>query len=172
MPDKISVTSQAVLLLDLADYHQDVESSLRLYFTSANPNFVAIFAGHSRYEIAEKLDERIHETEMRSALAVMARVEAAFRLDYQWRRKANESDVISAAFRKYRKENIRLDEDIWETWKIHHPAVGPLIGRLRSAFRFRHWLAHGRYWTIGQKYDFQTVYLLAQAVSDTFPLRA
>jgi len=37
----------------------------------------------------------------------------------------------------------------------------PLISELRSVFKFRHWLAHGRFWQIGRKYDFQTLYLLA-----------
>ena len=47
-----------------------------------------------------------------------------------------------------------------------------LIGDLRGAFRFRHWLAHGRYWNpkLGQKYDFVSVYSLAANVLGDFPL--
>jgi hypothetical protein len=47
-----------------------------------------------------------------------------------------------------------------------------LIGDLRGAFNFRHWLAHGRYWEpkLGRNYDFVTVYGLAASVLSSFPL--
>ena len=170
MANRSSVAGQSASLLELANYHRDAEASLRLYFTSVNPNFVVLFAGDRPSDVAEKLVARINETDMRSALAVMARIEAAFRLDYKWRRKAKRPDAVSIAFRRHRRANVRLDEDIWETWRANHPMTRPLISQLRSAFRFRHWLAHGRYWPAGQKYDFQTVYLLAQMVFATFPL--
>lgn len=170
MVSRTSAASQSVSLLDLADYQRDTDRSLRLYFTSINPDFVALFAGDRPSDVAEKLADRINETDMRSALAVMARVEAAFRLDYQWRRKAKKPDAVSIAFRRHRRTNVRLDEDIWETWSVNYPMTRRLISEIRSAFRFRHWLAHGRYWPAGQKYDFQTVYLLAQEVLATFPL--
>ena len=170
MASQIPAASQSASLLDLADYHRDTEASLRLYFTSINPDFVALFAGDRPSDVARKLADRITETDMRSALAVMARVEASFRLDYQWRRKAKKPDAVSIAFRRHRRTNVRLDEDIWEIWSLNHPTTRPLISQLRSAFNFRHWLAHGRYWRGGQKYDFQTVYFLAQAVLATFPL--
>lgn len=164
--------SQPALLLDLAEYHQDADASLRLYFTSINPSFIALFASNSSSEVAQKLADRVRETDMRSVLAVMARVEAAFRLDYRWRRKAKKPDAVSIAFRKHRGTNVRLDEDIWETWRANYPPARPLVSQLRQVFRFRHWLAHGRYWPAGHKYDFQTVYGLAQNVLATFPLNA
>jgi hypothetical protein len=162
--------SQSDSLVDLAGYHRDADASLRLYFTASNPNFVAFFAADRPSEVAEKLAKRTLETDMRSGLAVMASVEAAFYLDYGWRRKAKKTDAVSMAFRKYRRKNARLDEDIWGTWKTHYPAMGPLISQLRGAFNFRHWLAHGRYWTMGKRYEFQDLYLLADSVLTTFPL--
>jgi hypothetical protein len=170
MANRIPSASQPASLLDLANYNRDAEASLRLYFTSTNPDFIALFAGDRPSEVAKKLADRIHETDMRSALVVMAHVEAAFRLDYDWRRKAKKPDAVSIAFRRHRRTNVRLDEDIWETWKVNHPTARPLVSQLRSAFNFRHWLAHGRYGPAGQKYDFQTLYILAQAVLTAFPL--
>jgi hypothetical protein len=170
MANRFLAASQSTSLHDLANYHRDADASLRLYFSVINPDFVAIFAGERPAEVFEKLADRIHETDLRSALAVMAGVEAAFRLDYQWRRNAKKPDAVSIAFRRHRRTNVRLDEDIWETWKINYPNLGPLISQLRSAIRFRHWLAHGRYWQAGQKYDYQAVYFLAQTVLATFPL--
>lgn len=38
-----------------------------------------------------------------------------------------------------------------------------LLGELAGAFRYRHWLAHGRYWQpkLGRKYDYLSVFGLA-----------
>ena len=81
MPKLIAPVRQPVSLVDLADYHKDAESSLRLYFTPVNPDFTARFASNLHSEVQAKLAERLSETDMRSALAIMARVEAAFRIE-------------------------------------------------------------------------------------------
>jgi hypothetical protein len=173
MPKRIPPAQQAVSLVDFADYHRDAESSLRLYFTSVNPDFAVRFASDRPSEVEAKLTDRLSETDMRSALAIMGRLEAAFRIDYQQRCEAKKADPVSIAFRtlyKARGRNVRLDDDIWEVWRQSYPSTKPLISQLRSVFRFRHWLAHGRYWPVGNKYDFQTIYLLADGVFASFPL--
>jgi hypothetical protein len=173
MSKQPSSARRLVQLIDLADYHRDAEASLRLYFSPGSPNFAALFTGYRPIDVTTQLTERLSETDMRSALVVMARVEAAFRADYKYRSKNKDADVVSRAFRrifKQRREMARLDEDIWETWRQNVPSTKPLISQLRSMFKFRHWLAHGRYWQVGNKYDFQTVYELADAVLASFPL--
>lgn len=175
MPKRITPARQPVSLLDLAGYHRDAELSLRLYFTPINPDFVVLFATDLPSDVAAKLTDRIDETDMRSALAIMARIEAAFRVDYLQRCERKKPDPVSIAFRalfRDQRRNVRLDEDIWEVWRGHHPSTRPLIGQLRSVFKFRHWLAHGRYWRVGRKYDFQTLYILADGVLASFPLFA
>ncbi len=107
---------------------------------------------------------------------MLTALEAAFRVDYLYRCQKKMKDDLSRAFRKIyrdREENARLDEDIFETWKRKSLAPGPrLIGELRGAFKFRHWLAHGRYWEpkLGRKYDFNFIYSLADDVLNAFPL--
>jgi uncharacterized protein YutE (UPF0331/DUF86 family) len=62
-----------------------------------------------------------------------------------------------------------LDEDIFEAWKANVTGSKRLIGELRGAFKFRHWLAHGQYWELkSRKYDFSSVYDLAYEVMNTF----
>jgi hypothetical protein len=165
--------SKQTPLIDIASYHRDAEMSLRFYFSQVNPDFHARFVSYRQSDVATELTERLSETDMRSALVVMARIEAAFRVDYKQRCQMKKSDEMSIAFRKIfkaRKEKARLDEDIWETWRQIEPSTRDLISRLRSVFRFRHWLAHGRYWPVGNKYDFQTIYLIADAVFADFGL--
>jgi hypothetical protein len=173
MPKRIAPARQPVSILDLADYHRDAEASLRLYFTQANPNFIARFAGRLASEVEQELADRLSETDMRSVLAIMARIEAAFRIDYQQRCEKKKPDPVSIAFRalfRGQGRNVRLEDDIWEVWRQSHPSTRPLVSQLRSAFKFRHWLAHGRYWQVGQKYDFQALYILAEGVLSSFPL--
>ena len=163
MPDAIKV---------IALYHNDVVSSLILYFSNVSPSFNVSFLGYSPTEVSDELKAHLDETDRRSALALLISLEAAFRVDYERRCQQRMKDDLSRAFRrisKSRKRNVRLDEDIFESWVRNVDGSAPLIGALRSAFRFRHWLAHGSYWEpkLGRKYDFPYVYDLADNVLKT-----
>jgi hypothetical protein len=161
-------------LEDIANYQLDAERSLRLYFSQDNPNFTAIFAGYRMSDVETMLAGILTETDMRSGLVLMARIEAAFRIDYKERSKKKGADAISIELRKLWKKkgkNARLEDEIWDVWRDIDPPTKQIIGQLRSVFKFRHWLAHGRYWNIGNKYDFQTLYLLTGAVLSSLPLR-
>jgi hypothetical protein len=67
---------------------------------------------------------------------------------------------------------VPLAEKIFEIWRTVYPETSYLIGELKGAFRFRHWLAHGRYFQpkLGRKYDYEGLYLLAISVLTQFPL--
>jgi hypothetical protein len=160
-------------IVEVAEYHNDVVASLR-YFSKTSPSFIS-----SRYfgrPPDDVLAARIQETDLRSAFFVLTSIEAAFRIDYLYRCQRKMKDDLSRTFRiiyKDRGGNASLDEDIFETWKEQSSAPGPrLIGELRGAFNFRHYLAHGRYWEpkLGRKYDFNFVYSLADDVLQAFPL--
>ncbi|MDE3021008.1 MAG: hypothetical protein KGI54_04040 [Pseudomonadota bacterium] len=161
-------------LEDIANYHKDVEKSLRLYFSSSNPDYSARFATYLLTEVADELKNRINETDIRSSLTVMALIEAAFYLDYNERCKKKGADNLSVEFRKiFRKRSgkARLDKDILEGWRKYiDPSMGKYISQLRGMFKYRHWIAHGRYWQPDNKFDFQSIYLLAVTVLTNFPL--
>src|SRR5205823_4082506 len=111
----------------------------------------------------------------RSALSVLTSLEASFRLDYEYRCRKRMKDSLSRTFRgleKVRKRYVSLDDDIFENWSKQVTGAGRLISELRAAFRFRHWLAHGHYWDpkLGKRYDFNTVYSLAEAVLNNLTL--
>jgi hypothetical protein len=149
MPKRVTLAQQAISILDVATYHQDADSALRLFFTGANPNFALRFVGKPPSEIDVELADRLNETDLRSSLAILTRLEAAFRIDYLQRCQKRKRDPVSRAFRALYKEqgrNVRLEDDIFVTWRKEHLQTGPLIGELVGAFKFRHWLAHGSYW--------------------------
>jgi hypothetical protein len=164
----------------IADYHNDVERSLRFYFDEASPTFRTRFIGLRLDEALTARDEliaaRLEETDQRSAFFVLTRVEAAFRVDYELRCRKRMRDDLSRTFRalwKKQRNRVSLDEDIFEAWREHWPRLRQLVSELRGAFKFRHWLAHGRYWEpkLGKKYDFNFVYSLVDDVLIAFPFQ-
>jgi hypothetical protein len=161
------------VILDIAEYHNDVLASLKMYFSQLAPSVAASFVGRLPHEV---LASRVEETDFRSAMAILSTLEAAFRVDYEYRCQKRMKDDVSRAFRaihKLRKSRVGLEEDIFEVWKENSTASRQLIGELRGAFKFRHWLAHGRYWEpkLGRKYDFNFIYSLADDVLNAFPFQ-
>jgi len=120
------------------------------------------------------LGERVEEADLTSSLTVLAAVEAAFRIDYLKRCYGKKKDPVSRALRgiyKKKQEKASLEDEIFEAWISNSSGTRTLIGELRGAFRFRHWLAHGRYWTakLGRRYDFDDVFTLADQTLQSFP---
>jgi hypothetical protein len=152
-----------------------LEQSLRLYFSVGASSFDLRFAGYEPAEVDRELNARLAELEFASALTLLAAVEAAFRIDYLQRCYRRQRDAVSRDFREiYRrkKDKIQLEEDIFDVWKTHTIEGAKLIGDLKGAFRFRHWLAHGRYWVpkLGQQYDYVTIYAITARALNGFPL--
>jgi len=158
----------------IADYHNDVVASLKAFFSETAATASDRFLGYSPRQMEEELAARVDETDIRSALTVLTSLEASFRIDYEFRCEKRMKDSLSRAFRaiqKSRGQNIRLDQDIFESWTKYATGSRQLIGDLRGAFRYRNWLAHGHYREpkLGRKYDFNYVYGLADEVLRVFP---
>jgi hypothetical protein len=169
MPSRFILPS-ALELDELAAYHRDVDAALRLYFSPSAPTFEERFLGEPVNEADRQLELRLGESDVRSAFAVLTSLEATFLIDFERRCRKKLKDKLSRHFRELRKtrgNRVRLDEDILEGWKIHLVGSATLIGELRGAIKFRHWIAHGRYWRpkLGRKYDFNYVHLLADTAS-------
>jgi hypothetical protein len=159
-----------------AQYHHDVVESLRRYFNPDSPHSLARLDTFTEPRVAVRPADYLEETGLRSSLAMLTSMEAAFQLDYQYRCQKKLKDDLSRAFRaiyKRKPDYVSLEKDIFDAWSHYASGAEQLIGELRSAFRFRNWLAHGRYWTpkLGRNYDFESLYLLADAVYSEFPLR-
>jgi|SRR6266581_2148127 len=172
---RVTFSNRNVNISNFALHHSDMEASLRLYFSPSASTFSARFFGDLTSEVNAKLEQRLAEIDMASALTVLSALEAVFRIDYLQRCYRKERDPLSRAFRdlhKRKQTRVRLETEIFDIWKEYTDVEAKLIGDLRGAFNFRHWLAHGRYWEpkLGRKYDFVTVYGLAANVLSSFPL--
>ena len=161
-------------LEQIATHHALLEDAVRLYYSPSNPRFTILFEFDTPEEVRSKRDSTLHETGAASAMTLLASIEASFRVDYQQRHYFKKKDPLSRAFRALHREkqqNVSLLDDILETWKEHSDIRPRLVGDIRSAFRYRHWLAHGRYWVpkLGRQYDFDSIYGLARTVEQAFP---
>lgn len=159
-----------------AQYHFDVIESLKRYFDPSSHYSPSLSDTYRVPRVTFRPADYIEETGLRSSLAMLTWLEAAFQLDYQYRCRMRLKDDLSRAFRAIYKrmpDYVSLEKDIFEAWSTYESGAHSLIGELRSAFKFRNWLAHGRYWTprLGRKYDFEFLYRLADAVYSTLPLR-
>jgi len=165
------VTYGSENIVDIAHYHSYTEKSIRLYFSENNPEFTNIFFGQRISDVNLMLSNMINETDMRSTLALMAWMEATFRIDYNARSNNKYSDPISIEMRKIwskQKERARLN-DILNIWGNTDPETKKIIEQLKSIFKFRHWLAHGRYWNLENEYNFQTVYAITTSILHNLP---
>ena len=146
-----------------------MEEAIHLYYTATSPGFDVRFAYYTEDEVLAERDERLYEAGAASAMTVLASIEASFRVDYLRRCYAKYRDRLSRAlYTLYQDKGPRvsLSEDLLEVWKDHGAVPARLVGDIRSAFGYRDWLAHGRYWVpkLGRQYDFASVYNLARDV--------
>jgi hypothetical protein len=173
MAKRASFSGQHLGLPEIAAHHRDLESSLRLYFSAGSPSFTVRFGGYATSEVSNELGERLGEVDLTSTLTVLASVEAAFRIDYLQRCYRRERDPISRAFRdiyKVKQRYVSLEDEIFKVWAVD-TSLFSIICELRRAFKFRHWLAHGRYLTpkLGRRYNFNDVFALADLTLRNFP---
>lgn len=174
MAERVSFSGEHLGLLEIAAHHQDLESSLTLYFSTGSPSYLSRFIGYTAAELNDELSERLDEADLSTSLTVLAAVEAAFRIDYLQRCYRRERDPVSRAFRdiyKTKQQHASLEDEIFDAWVDNATGTRSIIGDLRSVFRFRHWLAHGRYWIpkLGRRYDFSSVFALADLTLQSFP---
>ena len=175
MAKRIVFSGENKQLAEVAIHYNDAESALTLYFSAASPVYSVRFVGYRPSEVREELSDRIAELDRSASMSLLAAVEAAFRIDYLQRCYQKKKDIISRRFREVFREKeayASLEQDILEVWKDHTTGSARLIADLRGAFKFRHWMAHGRYWTpkLGRNYDFRSVYPLALQTLVSFPL--
>lgn len=170
MAERVSFSGRHQSLADVALFRRDTAAALRGLATPGQPT-PDLLVGLSRAELGERLDE----LDRLATLALLAAVEARFRIDYLRRcYERKPRDDLTRRFRSLYAAKATLasfEEDILEAWKAHDEGLRRALGDLKSMLRYRHWLAHGRYWTpkLGRsdgRYDFETVFDLAQALLD------
>jgi len=158
--NKVSLSHKELSLEQIAINHADLEEGLFRIFSEETP---ALLTRHIGKTLTQELENALTELEHLSSLSILSTLEAIIRIDYIDRVKNRYRDPLSTAMREIykRMENsVRLEDDLLRLWKENTSAPKTLIGDISSAYKYRHWLAHGRYWTpkLGRRYDYITIY--------------
>mgnify|MGYP001606499804 FL=1 len=145
MPDRVAFFHQYPKLPEIINHHTDVEFSLRSYFNCSAPGLSARFANYIESEVADELQVRLAEQERITVFNILSSLEAAFRVDFLQRCYKKKKDLLSKGFRELHNKKgsrVALEDEILEKWKEHTSVSNKLIGDLKGAFKYRHWLAH------------------------------
>jgi hypothetical protein len=117
------------------------------------------YVGKTREELEGDFAYQIAELAQVTMLGMLASTEAALRVDFIERVRNKKKDKVSHrfadaskarfwnAFRPRAFQNIRLEEDILDTWREygpHPPEIKRAVEEFKGALKLRHWLAHGR----------------------------
>ncbi len=177
MGRRVSFSGSNLELHEVVQHHLDTENALKEYYDiEGKKEFIHVkFMGYSPEEVFIEFRSRIDELEKTSSFTLLSSLEAKLRIDYLIRCYQKRKDDLSTDFRRIHKQKSHrasLEEDILETWKRHYPENKLLISELLGALKYRHWLAHGRYWEpkLGQKYDYSYVYYLIEQTYKNLPL--
>jgi hypothetical protein len=175
----VKLIAQPLQLEEVANYYNDSKASLRLYFSPKNPNFEECFLNdnfeknYNSEKLAIALNNRLDELGRSTSLSLLAALEAMFRIDYKERIEKRKKDHLSKTLKVvYQNKGIRasLEEDIFDAWLENTTVKPKLIEDLKGAYKYRHWLAHGRYWTpkMGRPdYDYSEIYQLAENIGSS-----
>ncbi|HHH54062.1 MAG TPA: hypothetical protein ENK91_10415 [Bacteroidetes bacterium] len=159
-------------------YYQTSNNSLIFYRDNIikekinDRNYTAL----TKNELIEAFVSHIDELEKTVSMSILSNVEAGFRIDYVIRKKKRLKDPVSRKFRelfKVKAEKVSLEKEILTIWKEEHTEFKGIISDFIGALKYRHWLAHGRYWTpkLGRIYDFATIYTIAEKIYANLPLK-
>ena len=178
MANRVALLPERLEFEEVAIAHSDIAKSIRFYYGRASiEGLDAKFIGYTPGEVDQERDRRLEYLERSSAFNVLAALEASFRLDCDIRCSKRKKDDLSRFFRdrskRIRGDRISFERDILEGWKTYSLQSKSLISQVKAAFHYRHWLAHGCCWNLlGRKYDFDSVYLLAQEVNQKLALHS
>ena len=160
---------------EIDNYYNETRRSIETRFSKGrNINYYYEFLLWSETQINQLQEQLLSELSMTASFQTLACIESMFRTDFIVRCQLKKRDYLSKEFRVIYKStrmvySYRLKEDILEKWKNYKPIYGELIDRIREAFDFRNWYAHGRYWdfegrTNLRKFNFPSI----QSMRDAF----
>lgn len=178
MVKKVSFSGQHQEISQIEVYYTDMTEATKEYFKPKTEGLSERFLGYTTSELNAERDDRLAELDLTSSLSVLSAIEAAFRIDYLQRCYQKKKDELSRVFREIHKRKgskASFEDDILSTWKENSSVPSEVLMYIKGAIKYRHWLAHGRYWEpkLGRaKYDYQSVYQLAQIVFNIFPFQS
>jgi hypothetical protein len=123
------------------------------------------FIGMTRDEVDEHFNYLKEKLEMMISLRLLSATDACICVDFIHRTEERKKDKLSKSLVELKKEktrrnlDIKLDE-ILKIWRREIPALKKQLDVFSLLLEFRHWLAHGCYWTpkFGRKRSPEEIY--------------
>lgn len=148
-----------------------LERSITLMYSTKNPNYYSDFVGLSSEDVEKEKLDLIDENDTTHCLLLLTAIEALIRLDAENKYCLKKKDALSKGIRsiydRTQGVRIRLDEDLINLRMTEdNPSLKHGYSALKKFFKYRHWLAHGRYWEPKRniKIDFNSILMTVQNI--------
>lgn len=173
MGRRITFSDEYLDIAEIWDWYDTSQRALKGYqdkIRSQTTTDSSKFWGLSLSELDLYFESQNYKLECLTSLGLLSSAEAALRMDYLSRVYEKRKDYLSRDFRdlyRVKERKVLLDDDILEFWKKHYPQYKQAISDYMAALKYRHWLAHGRYWNpkFGRKsYDVFTIYEISESI--------
>ena len=157
----VSFSNQNVPLAYVREKYQVSMDALNDFYRTTNSRFIS----YTMQEFQQELDKSRDELEKVFSLDLLSCVEASCRIDYLNRLGKKLKDPVSQAMRALKLSDPRkasLEDHILSIWQNTGSYRNSYMSEIKRAFKYRHWLAHGRYWVLrnGITFDFPSLYAL------------
>jgi hypothetical protein len=173
---KVSLSGSEKSIEDIWNWYEDQKEALRDFknkiITSLlgspktiNDKFISLTFD----ELNDYFDNSFEELEHLVALDLISATEGILRADFFTKVFEKDKSNLGRAFRdiyKQKGKKVSLEEDIIENWKNHVVHSKSDFSSLIGLLHYRHWLAHGRYWTLkrGRRHSVDETYGIAESI--------
>lgn len=170
--DKFRIAPQLYSLEEIKEYYDLSIQAINCEYSTSNLHYEEQFYGWTEKEIEDEAESVKRELSHVCSMCVMAYIESLFRIDSYVRTKhkykGQLTDKIKAMLVTKKSIPLVRFEDLLDVWKQVYCDETELFRKINSCFKFRHWIAHGRYWKLDDNidvhFDFADVFMLAQSV--------
>lgn len=158
---------------EILDYYTHIVSAIECkYSQDGNKNYTTDFLGYSEVKVNSEKNLLLKELSVEASLCLLSFIESRFRIDFIIRCQRRKKDSLSTDFRAIynpakRLYTYSLTDDIIENWKKNMPEQKDTFDRLVDAFKYRNWVAHGRYWHFKDnpnKFTFNAIWMLNEKI--------
>ncbi|MEI9808643.1 MAG: hypothetical protein WDO16_12720 [Bacteroidota bacterium] len=175
----MSLSESKKSIEDIWSWYEDQKEGLRYLKNSVitailnssavvNPKFITLTSD----EINDYFDYSEEELEHLVCFDLISATEGALRSDFYSKVFNKDKSNLGRTFRQLHKEKgnkISLEADIIENWKDAYTASKIHFSNLLGLLKYRHWLAHGRYWDLtkkGRRFYVQETYDITEEIID------
>lgn len=148
MAKKLSRSNKHLAFDYIDNLYKERTSAIESFFVPTNGYFV----GCTEKDIQNRLHEHLQEAEHEACMTLLAAIEAALRIDCDYccfqRPKTARAKKIREIVREIAKDTEGRRSVEIKTLIEHLGESQRVKDKLKTFFLYRHWLAHGRYWTL------------------------